>query len=173
MVILGAGRVRRFKMVTINQTQWTSVDPNSYFMPGIVYRAYYSVKQIPLLPTRVQQILIQTQMKFRKKFPGIKVLKWQFEGDFFVVEFVQDQVVTQAGLITLAVVVGFIVFGGGFAVWQIRLILEAIMSKSPQLPEDWVERVEKTSRNAMIAMAALATATPVSLYFLRGILFKK
>ena len=173
MVILGAGRVWRFKMVTINQAQWTSVDPNSYFMPGIVYRAYYSVKRIPLLPTRVQEIIIQTQMRFRKKFPGIKVLKWQFEGDFFVVEFIKEAGVTPVtlGLITLAVIV--VAISGAFISCMIWLNFREIRQAPREIVEKAIEAIEKASQNAMIAMVALAGGTPISLYFLRGILFKK
>jgi len=156
-----------------NQPKWTTVDPNEAFMSGFVYRAYYTVKNIPLLPVKLQEILIKTQMRFRKDYPDIKILKWQFEGDFFVVEFIKEEGITPValGAVTLTIIV--VAIAMAFTSLMVWLTLVELRKYPREMVEKMIEGAEKTSRNAMIVMVALGVSIPISLYLLRGFLFKK
>jgi hypothetical protein len=156
-----------------NQPQWTTVDPNEAFMSGFVYRAYYTVKNIPLLPVKLQEILIKTQMHFRKDYPGIKILKWQFEGDYFVAEFVKEGGVTPVALGAVTLTIIILAIATAFTSLMVWLMFVELRKYPRELVEKIIEGAEKASRNAMIAMAALAVSIPISLYLLRGFLFEK
>lgn len=156
-----------------SQPKWTTVDPNEAFMSGFVYRAYYTVKNIPLLPVKLQEILIKTQMHFRKDYPGIKILKWQFEGDYFVAEFVKEGGVTPVALGAVTLTIIILAIATAFTSLMVWLMFVELRKYPRELVEKIIEGAEKASRNAMIAMVALGVAIPISLYFLRGFLFER
>lgn len=156
-----------------SQPKWTTVDPNEAFMSGFVYRAYYTVKNIPLLPVKLQEILIKTQMRFRKDYPDIKILKWQFEGDFFVVEFVKEGGVVPVALGAVTLTIIIVAIATAFTSLMVWLMFVELRKYPRELVEKIIEGAEKASRNAMIVMVALGVAIPISLYLLRGFLFER
>ncbi len=156
-----------------NQPQWTEADPNEAFMSGFVYRAYYTVKNIPLLPVKLQEILIKTQMHFRRDYPGIEILKWQFEGDYFIAEFVKEEGITPVALGAVTLTIIIVAIATAFTSLMVWLTLKGLRKYPRELVEKIIEGAEKASRNAMIAMVALGVAIPISLYLLRGFLFER